>query len=128
MPMPPGADVGRTLKREYGAELVEKNGWSRCLSIVTVRFSICAKGLTCTYQGHSRDAFKIRNVAGAYWRGNSDNVMMTRIYAWAFLDKESLDTHVAFEEAQARDHKKLPGAGHLCHRQRHRQGSAVMVA
>ena len=55
-----------------------------------------------------RDGFKIRSVAGAYWRGNSDNVMMTRIYAWAFLDKETLDSHVeAYELALARDHKKL---------------------
>src|SRR5690606_19857777 len=54
------------------------------------------------------DAFKLRSVAGAYWRGNSDNVMMTRIYAWAFRSKEELDAHVkAYHEALARDHKKL---------------------
>ena len=53
-------------------------------------------------------AFKLRSVAGAYWRGDSDNVMMTRIYAWAFADKETLDeTVAAFELAQERDHKRL---------------------
>ena len=42
------------------------------------------------------------------WRGDSDNVMMTRIYAWAFGDKAALDEAVgAFELAQERDHKKL---------------------
>jgi len=55
-----------------------------------------------------RDAFKIRSVAGAYWRGDSNNVMMTRIYAWAFASKQELDDHVArYEQALARDHKKL---------------------
>jgi threonyl-tRNA synthetase len=54
------------------------------------------------------DAFKIKSLAGAYWRGNSKNVMMTRLYAWAFLTRVELDEHVrAFEEAAARDHKKL---------------------
>ena len=53
-------------------------------------------------------AFKVRRLAGAYWRGNSDNVMMTRIYAWAFESKEVLESHVrAYKEALARDHKKL---------------------
>ncbi len=55
-----------------------------------------------------RDAFKLRSVAGAYWRGDSDNVMMTRIYAWAFATKAELDDFVVrWERAQARDHKKL---------------------
>ena len=55
-----------------------------------------------------KGAFRIRSLAGAYWRGNSDNVMMTRIYAWAFETKEELEAHVkAYKEAQARDHKKL---------------------
>jgi threonyl-tRNA synthetase len=53
-------------------------------------------------------AFKIRSLAGAYWRGNSDNVMMTRVYAWAFESKELLEAHVrAYKESLARDHKKL---------------------
>ena len=51
-------------------------------------------------------AFKLRSVAGAYWRGNSDNAMMTRIYAWAFQTKEELDAYVkAQKEALARDHR-----------------------
>jgi threonyl-tRNA synthetase len=53
-------------------------------------------------------AFKTRSLAGAYWRGHSDNVMMTRVYAWAFESKELLESHVrAYKEALARDHKKL---------------------
>src|SRR5437763_5375607 len=55
-----------------------------------------------------KDSFKLRSIAGAYWRGDSDNVQMTRIYAWAYLTKEDLDRHVAeFRRALEWDHKKL---------------------
>jgi threonyl-tRNA synthetase len=54
------------------------------------------------------DCFKLRSIAGAYWRGNSKNLMMTRIYAWAFKNKEELDFHVqAYKNAIELDHKKL---------------------
>ena len=53
-------------------------------------------------------AFKLRSLAGAYWLGDSRNVQMTRIYAWAFPSKEELEEHVRrYKEAMARDHKKL---------------------
>lgn len=52
--------------------------------------------------------FKVRRIAGAYWRGDERNVMMTRIYAWCFETPEILREKItAFEEAQKRDHKKL---------------------
>jgi threonyl-tRNA synthetase len=55
-----------------------------------------------------KGCFKLRSIAGAYWRGNSKNAMMTRIYAWAYENKEALDAKVkAYKEAQERDHKKL---------------------
>ena len=55
-----------------------------------------------------QNCFKLKSVAGAYWRGDSNNTMMTRIYAWAFETKEELVSHVrAYEEAIKRDHKKL---------------------
>ena len=53
-------------------------------------------------------AFQIDKLAWAYWRGNSNNVMMTRIYVWAFEDKEHLKAYVEeIEEARRRDHRKL---------------------
>jgi len=53
-------------------------------------------------------AFKIDRIAGAYWRGNSDNVMMTRIYAYAFENKDELKAHLEMlEEAKKRDHRIL---------------------
>jgi threonyl-tRNA synthetase len=53
-------------------------------------------------------AFKLLSVAGAYWRGNSNNQMLQRIYGTAFPKKADLDEHLHFlEEAKKRDHRKL---------------------
>lgn len=52
--------------------------------------------------------FKLLSVAGAYWRGNSDNHMMQRIYGTAFFDKKDLKEFIKQrEEAKERDHRKL---------------------
>ena len=50
-------------------------------------------------------AFKLRSLAGAYWRGDSDNVMMTRIYAWAFETREKLTRTSRHTKRLLRDHK-----------------------
>ncbi len=53
-------------------------------------------------------SFKLLSVAGAYWRGDSKNKMLQRIYATAFAKKAQLDEHLHFlEEAKKRDHRKL---------------------
>jgi threonyl-tRNA synthetase len=53
-------------------------------------------------------AFKLTSVAGAYWRGDSRNAMLQRIYGTAWADKEQLEAHLKqVEEAKARDHRKL---------------------
>ena len=53
-------------------------------------------------------AFKLMNIAGAYWRGSEKNKMLTRIYATAFQKKEDLEAYVTMmEEAKKRDHRKL---------------------
>lgn len=52
--------------------------------------------------------FKLLKVAGAYWRGDEKNKMLTRIYGTAFFTKEELDNYLhMLEEAEKRDHKKL---------------------
>ncbi|MDR2832248.1 MAG: threonine--tRNA ligase [Streptococcaceae bacterium] len=52
--------------------------------------------------------FKLLNVAGAYWRGNSDNKMMQRVYGTAWFDKKDLKAYIKMrEEAKERDHRKL---------------------
>ena len=58
--------------------------------------------------GEVGDAFKLMSIAGAYWRGDSNNKMLQRIYGTAFAEKKDLAAHLHFlEEAQKRDHRKL---------------------
>jgi len=53
-------------------------------------------------------AFKLMSTAGAYWRGDSNRPMLTRIYGTAFFSKDDLEAHLKrLEEARARDHRKL---------------------
>ena len=54
------------------------------------------------------DAFKLNKIAGAYWKGDEKNIMLTRIYGVAFETKDELDKYLALqEEAKKRDHRKL---------------------
>src|SRR5258706_8469339 len=54
------------------------------------------------------DSFKLDRVAGAYWRGDEKNKMLTRIYGLAFENKKALDSYLAMrQEAEKRDHRKL---------------------
>jgi threonyl-tRNA synthetase len=54
------------------------------------------------------DSFKLSRIAGAYWRGNEDNKMLTRIYGLAFSNKEELAQYeTMMAEAEKRDHRKL---------------------
>src|SRR4051794_34326260 len=53
-------------------------------------------------------AFKLQSVAGAYWRGDAERQMLTRVYGTAFFKKKDLEEHLRLlEEARARDHRKL---------------------
>ncbi|MDF1758562.1 MAG: threonine--tRNA ligase [Legionellaceae bacterium] len=61
-------------------------------------------------------AFKLTKIAGAYWRGDSNNEMLQRIYGTAFLDKKALAAYLfRIEEAEKRDHRKLGKALDLFH-------------
>lgn len=54
------------------------------------------------------DSFTLSRIAGAYWRGDEKNIMLTRIYGLAFETKDALDTHLAMlEEAKKRDHREI---------------------
>ncbi len=96
-------------KREYAEELFEKKG------IQALRFfkngpflDMCEGPHVKTTREIPPDCFKLRSIAGAYWRGDSRNKMMTRLYVWAFSNKKETQEKIkAYEEALARDHKKL---------------------
>jgi threonyl-tRNA synthetase len=97
---------------EYKTELIDefiKEGKSLTFYTVNGFVDLC-KG------GHSEnpakdiapDSFKLDRIAGAYWRGDEKNPMLTRIYALAFDTKAELDTYITMrEEAKKRDHRKI---------------------
>jgi len=69
-------------------------------------------------------AFKLMKVAGAYWRGDSNKPMLTRIYATAWRTQEELQAHLTqLEEAEKRDHRKLGREMGLFHMQEEAHGS-----
>jgi threonyl-tRNA synthetase len=73
---------------------------------------------------HVGTAFKLTKVAGAYWRGDSDRAMLTRIYGTAWRNQKELDDYLTMlEEAEARDHRKLGRELDLFHLQEEAQGS-----
>ena len=75
--------------------------------------------------GKIGSAFKLMKVAGAYWRGNSDNEMLSRIYGTAWRNEKELDEHLNFlEEAEKRDHRKLAKVMDLFHFQDEAPGMA----
>ena len=66
------------------------------------------RGPHMTSTGKIGNAFKLTKVAGAYWRGDSNNPMLTRIYATAFASQEDLDLYLHQQaEAEKRDHRKI---------------------
>jgi threonyl-tRNA synthetase len=73
---------------------------------------------------HVGTAFKLMKVAGAYWRGDSNNAMLTRIYGTAWHNQKDLDEYLTrLEEAEKRDHRKLGREMELFHLQEEAQGS-----
>lgn len=68
-------------------------------------------------------AFKLMSLAGAYWRGDSDNEMLTRIYGTAWANEKDLKKHLAFlEEAKKRDHRLIARKQDLFHIQEESPG------
>ena len=69
-------------------------------------------------------AFKLMKLAGAYWRGDSKNEMLQRIYGTAWFDKKDLDGYLTMlEEAEKRDHRRLGREMNLFHQQEEAVGS-----
>jgi len=68
-------------------------------------------------------AFKLMKLAGAYWRGDSNNEMLQRIYGTAWENKDDLETHLhRLEEAEKRDHRKIAKVQDLFHTQEEAPG------
>jgi threonyl-tRNA synthetase len=86
-------------------------------------FDLC-RGPHMTSTGKIGQAFKLMKVAGAYWRGDSDREMLSRIYGTAFAKQDELDTYIKqIEEAEKRDHRRLGREMDLFHFQEEAPGS-----
>jgi threonyl-tRNA synthetase len=91
-------------------------------------FDLC-RGPHMTSTGKIGGAFKLMKVAGAYWRGDSNNPMLTRIYGTAFARQEELDAYLKqIEEAEKRDHRKLGREMDLFHFQEEGPGTVFWHA
>ncbi|MDP9249457.1 MAG: threonine--tRNA ligase [bacterium] len=77
-------------------------------------WDLCKGGHVEDMKEVSPDCFKLDRIAGAYWRGDEKNKMLTRIYGLAFNTKEELDAYInQREEAKKRDHRKIAREQHL---------------
>ena len=91
-------------------------------------FDLC-RGPHMTSTGKIGNAFKLMKVAGAYWRGDSKNPMLTRIYGTAFAKQEDLNAYLKqIEEAERRDHRRLGRDMDLFHFQEQAPGSVFWHA
>ncbi|MEW8436485.1 MAG: threonine--tRNA ligase, partial [Candidatus Thiodiazotropha sp.] len=87
-------------------------------------FDVC-RGPHLPSTGMLGKGFKLMKVAGAYWRGDSDNEMLQRIYGTAWRDKKELNAYLhRLEEAEKRDHRKIGKAQDLFHTQEEAPGMA----
>ncbi|MGE0565695.1 MAG: threonine--tRNA ligase [Pseudolabrys sp.] len=91
-------------------------------------FDLC-RGPHMTSVGKVGNAFKLMKVAGAYWRGDANNPMLSRIYGTAFAKQEDLDAYLhQMEEAEKRDHRKLGREMDLFHFQEEGPGTVFWHA
>ena len=100
------ADIGEAFKVEIIEDVIPENE-----EVSVYRqgdwFDVC-RGPHLPSTGKLPKAFKLMKLAGAYWRGNSDNEMLQRIYGTAWRDQKELKAHLhKLEEAEKRDHRKL---------------------
>ncbi len=98
---------GNEFKTELINEIVDR-GESITLYTMGAFTDLCRGGHIDDLSTIDPESFKLDRIAGAYWRGNEANPMLTRIYGLAFATKEELATYLENRtEAEKRDHRKL---------------------
>ena len=108
---------------EYKAQILESIPKGEILSLYQQGdFTDLCRGPHAPNTGHLK-AFKLTKIAGAYWRGDSDNEMLQRIYGTAWQDKKALKKYLhRIEEAEKRDHRKISKSLDLFHLQEEAPG------
>ena len=114
-------DIGE----KYKAELIEGFPADEPISVYRQGdWKDLCRGPHMPSTGHVGKAFKLQKLAGAYWRGDSDNEMLQRIYGTAWRDEKELKAHLhMLEEAEKRDHRRLGREMDLFHFQEEAIGS-----
>ena len=113
---------GETFKAEWAADLPE----SEELTVYRAgKWMDMCRGPHLASTGKlDPQAFKLTRVSGAYWRGDQNNAVLSRIYGTGWLNKKQLDAHlVRLEEAAKRDHRRIAQDMDLFHLQQEAQGS-----
>ncbi|MDE2336998.1 MAG: TGS domain-containing protein, partial [Alphaproteobacteria bacterium] len=115
----------KSIGEDYKAEIISDLPQTEEISVYKQGkwYDLC-RGPHLPSTGHVGSAFKLMKVAGAYWRGDSSNAMLTRIYATAWRDQKELDAYLhMLEEAEKRDHRRLGREMGLFHLQEEAVGS-----
>lgn len=114
-----------SMGEKYKVEIIESIPSAEGLSFYRQGdFVDLCRGPHIPSTGHIK-AFKLMSVAGAYWRGNSNNATLQRIYGTAWADKKSLKEYLfLLEEAERRDHRKIGKKLDLFHFQEEAPGMA----
>lgn len=108
----------RDMGEEYKAQIIESIPADEALSLYTQgEFTDLCRGPHVPGTDKLR-SFKLMKVAGAYWRGDHNNQMLSRIYGTAWLNDKELKAHLRqLEEAEKRDHRRIAKAQGLFHLQ-----------
>ena len=117
---------GETFKAEWAAELPEGEELTvyRAGKGEDAWLDMCRGPHLASTGKLDPQAFKLTRVSGAYWRGDQNNAMLSRIYGTGWLNKKQLDQHLTrLEEAAKRDHRKLGQEMDLFHLQAEAHGS-----
>ncbi|AJP73003.1 threonine--tRNA ligase [Sphingomonas hengshuiensis] len=117
---------GETFKAEWAAELPEGEELTvyRAGKGADAWLDMCRGPHLASTGKVAPDAFKLTRVSGAYWRGDQNNAMLSRIYGTGWLNKKQLQEHLTrLEEAAKRDHRKLGQEMDLFHLQAEAHGS-----
>ena len=111
LPVAEAIELFRDQGEEYKVELIEDLVSDEAVETVSLYRNGPFEDLCRGPHGPATDrieAVKLESVAGAYWRGDENRPMLTRIYGTAFFSKADLDAHLeALEEARARDHRRI---------------------
>ena len=113
----------RSLGEDYKAEIIESIPAGETLSLYTQGgFTDLCRGPHVPDTGKLK-AFKLMKIAGSYWRGDSNNAMLQRIYGTAWAEKKDLKDYLhRLEEAEKRDHRKIAKTLSLFHLQEEAPG------